>query len=411
MGGSADGDNAGATARTAGLRLSLFYGALFLGLGIFVPFFPVWLQVQGLDASQISIVLAGQMAVRIGSGPAFAFLADRMGDRRILLSCLSAAAFVCMALLAAVSGFVAILCLAIAMAVVWTPVLPLIESLAVLESEGGGADYGRTRLWGSLTFIAGSMGGGYALTFTGPELIIWFLVGAYLLMFIASFVLPPEPGRRQAARGSLRFADVMPVLRHPVFLAFMCSASLTQASHALYYGFGTIHWQSVGIGDGVIGGLWAVGVVAEIVLFIFARRSLGRAGPLGLVVLGGVAAAVRWSATALDPGIAWLTVIQLAHGLTFGATHLGAMHFIARATPTRYHATVQGVHAAFAGGIVMAVVMSGSGALYASYGAYGYFAMAALGALGGLAALIAAVLWNGGELESVKVTPNSSNGL
>jgi PPP family 3-phenylpropionic acid transporter len=364
----------------------------------------VWLQTQGLDAAQISVVLAGQMAVRIGSGPAFAFLADRMADRRLLLSCLSAAAFVCMALLAVVSGFVAILCLAVAMAVVWTPILPLIEALAVRESEDGGADYGRTRLWGSLTFIVGSVGGGYAITYTGPELIIWFLVAAYLLMLAASFVLPSEQHRKEAAAVKLRFRDVLPVLRHPVFLAFLCSASLIQASHALYYGFGTIHWQDIGIGDAVIGGLWAVGVIAEVILFVFSRRSLALAGPLGLIIVGGAAAAARWWLTALDPSVAWLVLIQSGHALTFGATHLGAMHFIARATPGRYHATVQGIHAAFAGGIIMAVVMSGSGALYASFGADGYLAMAGLGAVGAVFAAIAAMLWNGRPLERDQFT-------
>ena len=107
---------------------------------------------------------------------------------------------------------------------------------------------------------------------------------------------------------------------------------------------------------------------------------------------------MRWCLTALDPGVAWLVLIQVGHALTFGATHLGAMHFIARAAPARYHATVQGIHAAVAGGVVMAVVMSGSGALYASYGANSYLAMGVLGGLGGLAALIAAALWNGREL-------------
>ena len=392
----ADRSDAGTT--QAGLRLSLFYGAFFLGLGIFVPFFPVWLKEQGLDAAQISMVLACQMAVRIGSGPLFAFLADRLGDRRFLVSVLSVAALACMALLAAVSGFPAILLLAVAMAVVWTPIMPLIESLAVRESEAGGADYGRTRLWGSLTFIVGSVGGGYALTFTGPQLIIWFLTGAYLLMAIASFLLPAERGGRDPAAHGLRFSGVLALLRHPVFFAFLCSASLIQASHALYYGFGTIHWQEIGIADDVIGGLWAIGVIAEVVLFTFSRRALALAGPLGLVTLGGGAAVVRWCLTAFDPGVAWLVLIQVGHALTFGATHLGAMHFIARAAPARYHATVQGIHAAVAGGVVMAVVMSGSGALYASYGANSYLAMGVLGGLGGLAALIAAALWNGREL-------------
>ena len=385
-------------AHDRGLRLSVFFGALFFGLGVFVPFFPVWLAAQGLNSAEISIILASQMAVRIGSGPAFSFLADARGDRRAVVIALSLASLAGMVLLALVSGFWAILLLAVAASVVWTPILPLIEALAVSESEAGGPDYGRTRLWGSLTFIAGSMGGGYLLKFTEPGLIIWILVGAYLLMAATSFWLPPERARTETAARKARLSEVLPVLKHPVFLAFLGAGSLIQASHAFYYGFGTIHWQSLGIGDDVIGMLWAVGVVAEVVLFMFAKKSLLQLGPTGLIAAGAVAALVRWSLTALDPGVAWLVVIQVGHALTFGATHLGAMHFIARATPANYHATVQGVNAAVSGGIIMAVVMGGSGALFDALGGQGYLVMAGLGGLGGLFAVYVALRWDGGKL-------------
>lgn len=391
---------------SVGFRLSLFYGALFLGLGIFVPFFPVWLREQGLDVAQISVVLACQMAVRIGSGPAFSFLADRLGDQRSVLIGLSCAALLTTLLLSVASGFVAILCLAALASIVWTPILPLTEALAVMESEAGGADYGRTRLWGSLGFIAGSVGGGYTMGITGADFIVWMLVGSYLLMAASSFWLPRNRKRKSSVQQKIRFGDALPVLRHPVFLAFLGAASLIQASHAFYYGFGTLQWQEAGIADDVIGALWAVGVIAEVVLFIFAQRSLKAAGPVGLIVLGGAAAVLRWCLTALDPGVAWLVAIQVSHALTFGATHLGAMHFIARATPSHVHATVQGVHSAVAGGIVMAIAMWGAGALYAAYGVLGYFAMAGLGLSGTVFAVFVAVRWRGGELvQSNERTP------
>lgn len=388
----------GVAAQATGLRLATFYGAIFLGLGIYLPFFPVWLKSQGFSAVQISAVIACQMAVRIGSGPAFSFMADAVGERRKLVRLLALAAVACLALMSLAKGTLFIVLLAVALAVFWTPILPLVEALGVLESEDGGADYGRTRLWGSLAFIAGSVGAGRALTVLEPELIIWFLVGAYLVMAVAAFWLPAERHPVRAANRSFRLAEAIATLKHPVFLAFLGSASLVQASHALYYGFGTIHWQSLGIADDVIGALWATGVIAEVVLFVFSRRSLAHAGPLGLIMLGGSVAFVRWSLTAVDPGAGWLFAIQVAHAFTFAAAHVGAVYFIARAAPRAVHATMQGVHAAFSGGVIMAAVMAASGPLYGAWSGYGYFAMAALGALGGLFALIAALLWDGGKL-------------
>ena len=39
-------------------RLALFYAALFVSIGIQLPFFPLWLEAKGLDAGMIGIVLA-----------------------------------------------------------------------------------------------------------------------------------------------------------------------------------------------------------------------------------------------------------------------------------------------------------------------------------------------------------------
>ncbi|MGI9414297.1 MAG: MFS transporter [Hyphomicrobiales bacterium] len=396
---SEDAEN---TENTLSLRLSIFYGALFLGLGVYLPFFPVWLRAQGLDAGEISVVLACQMAVRIGSGPWFSFLADRTQSRRGLLIALSAAALASLCLLAVVEGFVAIVIVATVASAVWTPILPLIETLTVAESEAGRADYGRTRLWGSLTFILGSIGGGYVLKSADPGSVLWMLVGSYALMTAASLALPGDtrsaaPGAG-TAKGRIRFANVLPVVGNPLFLTFLGAASLIQASHAFYYGFGTLHWQSLGIDDGVIGALWSLGVIAEVILFMVSRRAVTAIGPVGLIVAGGLGALVRWTLTAFDPGVEWLFVIQAGHGLTFGAAHLGAMHFIARAAPADYHATAQGVYGAFSGGIVMAVVMAASGTLYAQYGGHGYLVMAVFGALGAILGAVLLRRWNGGRL-------------
>jgi len=385
-----------------GSRLSAFYGALFLGLGVYLPFFPVWLRGQGLEAGEISAVLACQMAVRIGSGPSFAFLADRMRSRRGLLIALSVASLASLCLLAVVQGFIAILIVAIVASAVWTPVLPLIETLTVAESEAGRTDYGRTRLWGSLTFIAGSIGAGYVLRSADPDAVLWLLIAAYAFMVLCAFALPRDAagGTHKTALGlgQIRFAAVLPVVTHPLFLIFLGAASLIQASHAFYYGFGTLHWQSLGIDDGVIGALWSVGVIAEVVLFVVSRRAVAMIGPVGLIALGGLGALVRWTFTAFDPGVEWLFLIQVGHGLTFGASHLGAMHFIARAAPADYHATAQGLYGAFSGGMVMAVAMAASGSLYAQYGGHGYLAMAACGAVGAVLAMLLARRWSGAGL-------------
>jgi PPP family 3-phenylpropionic acid transporter len=176
------------------------------------------------------------------------------------------------------------------------------------------------------------------------------------------------------------------LLRQPAFLAVTAAAALVQASHAVYYGFSTIEWQAAGLGGRAIGALWALGVLAEIALFAVSGRM-----PIAsttLLLAGACGAVVRWSAMALDPPTVLLPVLQCLHALSFGATHLGAVSFMARAAPAGSAATAQG-YLAVALGLVMAVTMGISGALYARWGGLAYLAMAIAAAAGGVCALAA----------------------
>ena len=91
---------------------------------------------------------------------------------------------------------------------------------------------------------------------------------------------------------------------------------------------------------------------------------------------------------AFDPPAAALPVLQLLHGLTFGATHLGALMFVARHAPQGQAARAQG-YLAIAIGVAMTAVMALSGVLYGAYGARAYAAMALAAVAGGICAAVA----------------------
>jgi MFS transporter, PPP family, 3-phenylpropionic acid transporter len=160
-----------------------------------------------------------------------------------------------------------------------------------------------------------------------------------------------------------------------------------QASHQVYYGFGTLYWRSLGFSDAVIGALWAEGVVAEIVLFWLGSRLLARLGPLGLMIAGGAAGIVRWGLMGLVPGLWPAFALQLLHALTFGATHLGVMNHLSRTVPPGASASAQALYSGASSGIGSGLVMLGAGALYAAFGGRAYLFMTLLSAIGVLGAL------------------------
>jgi PPP family 3-phenylpropionic acid transporter len=368
-------------------RLALFYGALFVSIGIQLPFFPLWLEAKGLDARMIGFVLAAPMVVRLFAVPVVTRLADR---RQALWSAiLATAAASALGTLAVgfTEGSIAILLVFALASIPFVPIMPLAEAYALRGLAQVGRAYGPVRLWGSAAFIGGSLGAGWIVDSIAPGNLIWLIAGALGVATVAAAGLiplrqrPPTPERPEP--------DYLGFLRTPGFAAVAVAAGLIQASHAVYYGFSTLDWKAAGIDGKAVGVLWAVGVAAEITLFAFSgRRMLVGISSAALLIIGAAGAVIRWSVMALDPPTAMLPLLQCLHGLSFGATHLGAVGFVSRIAPIGRAATAQGSLAVVLGGI-MAISMGVSGVLYEAFGTRAYVAMALMAAMGGMLAAIA----------------------
>jgi MFS transporter, PPP family, 3-phenylpropionic acid transporter len=362
-------------------RLGLFYGTTFGTMGTHAPFFTLWLKSVGIDASWIGIITAVPATTRFTVLP---FVTGAAGKRYSLRTLLTVSA-VATALGFAVIGTqylpLAVLLAYAATCCLWTPMVPLTDAYALGGVARYGLNYGPLRLWGSAAFVVGALVCGLLVDMIDARHLIWVIASVAALGAIASLGLQPlarpkPPAAAAHGGGSL--------LRDPGFLAIIVAAALIQGSHAAYYGFASITWQASGLGGLTIAGLWVLGVLAEIVVFALSPRfSLA---PALLVVLGGLSAVARWLISAQEPSVAVLSVVQLAHGLTYGLTQVGTMGLLVRHVPGHMMARGQGYLAA-CGGIVSATTSVVSGVVYANYGQRVYYVMAAM-------ALIAAtVMW------------------
>jgi PPP family 3-phenylpropionic acid transporter len=368
------------------LRLKLFYAALFITLGVQLPFLPVWLTAKGLDAQAIGIVLAVPMLVRVIAIPIATRAADRRDALRAVIMAVTAAGVLGYGVLAFAEGFAAILVAYALASAAYTPVMMLVDAYALRGLARRGRAYGPVRLWGSAAFIAASFAAGALLDVMAPRDLIWLIVGAMVIATAVACVLAPLEG--DAATRPAAAPSAWPLLRDPAFLAVIGAASLIQASHAVYYGFATIAWQAAGFDGSAIGALWSLGVLAEIAVFALSARLPAAVTPNVLLVIGAAGAVIRWGAMALAPPTVLLPALQCLHGLSFAAAHLGALGFVARAAPPGLGATAQG-YLAVALGLAMAVAMGVSGVLYERYGAGAYGAMAIAAGAGALLAIAA----------------------
>jgi MFS transporter, PPP family, 3-phenylpropionic acid transporter len=366
-------------------RLALFYAALFVVLGVQLPFLPVWLAAKGLDADMIGIVLAIPMIVRVFAIPLTTRRADRHDALRMAIMIAAAGALVGYAAVGVAQGTAAIVAAFAFASVFYTPIMPLADAYALRGLARLGRAYGPVRMWGSAAFIVGSFGAGVLLDVTAARDLIWLIVAAAVIAATAACALKPlapHPGNMSEAG----LSPANSVWRDPAFLAVAAAASLIQASHAVFYGFSALDWRAGGLDGAAIAALWALGVAAEIVLFAISGRL--PIAPTTLLMVGAAGAVIRWGAMAFDPPTILLPPLQCLHALTFGASHLGALGFMARTIPPKLGATAQG-YLAVALGLVMAASMALAGLLYAHWGSLAYWAMAVLAAAGGVCALAA----------------------
>ena len=370
---------------TLTVRYASFYGGFFLTAGILLPFWPLWLENRGMSAVQIGLILALGPWVRVLANPIVAQIADRSGRAKTVLAIFAGLSVVAFVGFIPAQGFWWILAISLLASICFPAMLPIGESQvmgAVLRHK---LDYGRIRLWGSITFIVATLGAGRLLTGRDPDLILYLVLAALAATFVAALSFPQQPSDTDKTERS----GIVTLLTQPRFVLFVITASLLQASHAVLNGFSTLHWRAAGISETIIGGLWAEGVIAEIALFSVSGFFVARLGPLGLLALAGVSGIVRWTVLAQTTDLTALLLVQVLHGITFGAVHLGAMHFVARNAPPRLSATAQGIYAS-ATGLAMGLAMVAAGGLFEAFAGKAFFAMAAISAAG---TILVAILW------------------
>jgi PPP family 3-phenylpropionic acid transporter len=354
--------------------------------GIQLPFFPLWLKAKGLDAGQIGLVLAAPMLLRVLAIPVATRAADRRDALReaiIVASCLSVAGYLMLGL---ASGAAAIFIAYAIASLAYTPVMPLTETYALKGLTARGRAYGPVRLWGSAAFIAGTFLAGFAADAFPARHLIWLILAGTVLIALSAATLQPLTSHAMPA--SEQPGPRRSLLRNPGFIAVLAAASLIQASHAVYYGFSALAWRAQGLDGTAIAALWALGVIAEIVLFAVSGRLPPFFEPTVLLTIGALGATIRWAAMAFDPPGLVLPALQLLHALSFGATHLGALTYLSRHVPAGQGATAQG-YLAIALGAAMAAATGLSGVLYQAFGSLSYAAMALSAIGGGVCALVA----------------------
>lgn len=363
-------------------RLSAFYFLFFAHAGAYVAYFPLYLASRDLSAVHIAWVLALSPLTRTFAPAAWGYLADRTGAHRaiVVLSCAaSAAGFAVLPFTEHIAWTIGVMSLLSAGA------LPLVEAITFGWLAGHAGRYGPIRVWGSIGFIAVVLGGGAWLDHHPTHTLPWALVIFMLLTLVAALALPPGRPHAESQRKALRVT--------PEMVALLAAGFCNAVAHGALYAFLSLHLERLGYSGTMIGVLWTLGVLAEIVVFLWLPQLFRRYALSTLLVASLAAGVLRFLAIGWLAHEPWIVLLaQLLHAATFGSFHAAAVAAVHRVFPQHAQARGQAVFSGVSGGAGAALGLLIAGWAWEGGGAPLAFSASAAAALAG--ALIAHRLKN-----------------
>ncbi len=339
--------------------LSGYYFFYFAFVGAMSPFWGLYLKSLEFDAFQIGVLMSLLQGMRIFAPNLWGWIADHYGKRVFIVRLAAAMSLACYVGVFFGTGFLWLFAVMSLMSFFWSAALPLVEAITLSHLGARTERYGRIRLWGSIGFIVAVVGLGYVLDFTPIRVLLWAVLGVMAGLVLLS-------GRVPEARVVPHDTDHLPVwhiVRQPQVLALIAASFLMAAAHGPYYTFYTIYLVDHGYSKSDVGWLWALGVVAEIGVFLWMPR-LFRVFPLQRILLFSLAmAVVRFLIIAWGVDrVGLMLFAQVLHAATFGSYHASAVALIHHYFRGRHQARGQGIYNSVASGAGGTV-----GGLYSGY--------------------------------------------
>jgi len=368
-------------------RLSGYYFLFFVTVGIYMPYWSLYLRSINFNAEQIGILSAIVVGTKIFSTYLWGWVVDHTGQRMRVIkfaSLFSALIFIAVLF---VKDFWALAFIMFLFAIFWSASLPQIEAATLSYLGESSHAYTIIRLWGSVGFIIIVWGLGIvfeSLSISYVPLILLVSMALVWLLTLSIPDTPPEP--HDESQESLKV-----ILSKPRVIALLLACFLMLASHGPYYTFYSIYLEDHGYSSSFIGQMWALGVVAEVVLFLFMHRLIVVSGLRKLFLLSLFLASTRWLLIAFFvDNLLLLCLAQLLHAATFGICHAVAIQYIHKYFRGKLQGRGQGLYSStsFGAGFAIGSLLTGFG--WETLGATTCFTVASISAF---VAMIIAWIW------------------
>lgn len=362
-------------------RIAGFYFFYYAFIGMFAPYWSLYLKSLGFDAIEIALLMSIQPVMRMIAPNVWGWLADRSGKRReVVVAAASMSALFYLGVFATTSFWGLFLVLAL-MSFFWSASMPLVEATTLTWLGKNTAHYGRLRSWGSLGFIVAVVGLGHAFDYVAIAWLLW----AGLVCEIGMLIFARQMPATEVLAHHTDHQPIRSIVLQPRVLALFGACFLMSVAHGPYYTFYSIYLVEHGYAKGMVGWLWALGVICEIGVFFLMPRLIRRFGFVRILTASLALAVVRF--LLIGWAVDYLLLILIAqalHAATFGAYHASSVGMVHEFFRGRHQSRGQALFGSLtygAGGMLGGLI---SGPIWQHWGATALYTFSAGTALLGL---------------------------
>ncbi len=376
-------------------RLSGFYFFYFAALGGFLPFWSLYLAHIKFNAAEIGELSALMVATKILAPNIAGWIADHTGKSLRIIRVSSFFATLIFAGYFYKDSYLWVAVITIGFSFFWNAALPQFEAATLFHLKEEPHRYSQIRLWGSIGFIITVLSIGRVVDLFSIDYIPELIIGLLGMIWLVSMVTPEAP----VSSRDNRSGGVFKIIKQPEVLAFFMVYLLLQLAHGPYYVFYSIYLEQFNYTPTITGLLWALGVCAEVVLFIFMKSILAWISLRNILLISIFLSICRWLMIAFFvESLPLMIVAQLLHAATFGASHIVAIHLVHNYFGEHHQGKGQALYSSLSFGLGGMIGSLYSGYFWDLYGAWCVYWMAAVSCL---FALIIAYIWVGKENKRV----------
>ena len=358
--------------------LSLNFFTFFFTWGVFLPYWTGWL-VNGklLDVSEAGFIMGVGMVTRALSTLILYPMATRLYSISKVMQMFSIAALVAMLFYVPFDSYVALLIVTVLFSGIYPNIMPGMENSATILIQKDNIHYGKARAFGSLGYTIALVIVGAVTQAFSIDAVLWVMIAGLAIIVGSQLSAVPDalkvkPEKSTATEEGYTYRDL---LKEKGFIVVIFIAILLQGAHATYYNYGYVYLDDLNVSGFYIGLVLNVAVIIEILFFAQADKYFGNMKVSTMFTIAGVGSTIRWSIIILFPSVSMFIVSQVLHAVSFGVAHFAFVKYISSRLKPGLLPLAQGMYAAFAMSLSVALLTFLGGYLYEIKPGYAFAGM------------------------------------